>query len=342
MSSKNTKTFLVVYFTEVKLHDVIPSKWIRGEGKECKCPKNVKLLGKLQSKSDLVADENWKTWDTEVKYQSNTFLRAHKYSKCLQCTSYVETSESTGEENSNETRKRKRRPNPKYYQSPSGQEIPPKKSKTRRIQVYGSSSDEEQVVVPPVPRNLTPVYTNTSVTPDLKEDSDIFESSFEIHGECSKETFPAPTLLSTGGEDLKSKLRRFQEVVLSEQHSIKSDIEIIRSAVVRNNLSSKPKCPFRKPISSVPELQVAEEVLEEEKVSFKFWCISIGGTNAEDHVRRILKKLDLHEFSFEFNFTGKYGKKSFKKLSVCNIIIEVVIDSHKPTEHRIEEVIANW
>ncbi|CAG7721243.1 unnamed protein product [Allacma fusca] len=295
MSSKNTKTFLVVYFTEVKLHDVIPSKWIRGEGKECKCPKNVKLLGKLQSKSDLVADENWKTWDTEVKYQSNTFLRAHKYSKCLQCTSYVETSESTGEENSNETRKRKRRPNPK-----------------------------------------------AGVTPDLKEDSDIFESSFEIHGECSKETFPAPTLLSTGGEDLKSKLRRFQEVVLSEQHSIKSDIEIIRSAVVRNNLSSKPKCPFRKPISSVPELQVAEEVLEEEKVSFKFWCISIGGTNAEDHVRRILKKLDLHEFSFEFNFTGKYGKKSFKKLSVCNIIIEVVIDSHKPTEHRIEEVIANW
>ncbi|CAG7685424.1 unnamed protein product, partial [Allacma fusca] len=232
----------------------------------------------------------------------HTFLRAHKYSKCLQFTSNVETSVSTGEENSNETRKRKRRPNPKYSWSPSGQEIPPKNLKHG---VYKFTAHHQ----------MKRRYTSNVAGK---------RSLIQLYYQLAART-------SNPGKE---------EMVLSEPHSIKS--EIIRSADVQNNMSSKPKCPFRKPISSVQELQVAEEVLEEEKESFKFWCISIGGTNAEDHVRRILKQLLLQEFSFEINFTCKYGKKSFKKVRVCNIIIEAVIDSHKTTEQRIEEVIANW
>ncbi|CAG7820013.1 unnamed protein product [Allacma fusca] len=140
--------------------------------------RNVKLLGKLPAKPDLIADENWQTWDIEVKYQS--------------------TEKAT---------------QPKILSVTIRPRNPTQKSKSWRFQVYGSSSDEEEVVVPPKPRNLTPVYTNTDVTPDLEEDSDIFESSFEIHGECSGETFPSPTVLSAGGEDLKSELRMTQAVI---------------------------------------------------------------------------------------------------------------------------------
>ncbi|CAG7692203.1 unnamed protein product [Allacma fusca] len=103
---------------------------------------------------------------------------------------------------------------------------------------------------------------------------------------------------------------RFQEVLLNE---LQTDVEIVRSFVVRSSGVSRVHCPFRVSWNCDEDVKLAEEILTNVQEAFRTWCRSIGGRSAEENLRGILSKLFGHEFSDTQNFTGKGGDKAFPK-----------------------------
>ncbi|CAG7731362.1 unnamed protein product, partial [Allacma fusca] len=72
------------------------------------------------------------------------------------------------------------------------------------------------------------------------------------------------------------------------------------------------------------------------------WIKSIGGSTLDSNVRRVLSRIFGHEYSLEFNFTGKGGKKSFKKLAICSAVTRAIVEKRGATEDIVERMCANW
>ncbi|CAG7831871.1 unnamed protein product [Allacma fusca] len=338
----STKTlFSVVTFTEENSIEVIPTKWIYSNWKKCKCPADLKTFSKLRSKPESERQKSWVPYAIEVKCQTDEYMSAQNQAQHLQFTSNIESSDS-GTEGLQARKKRKTKPTQKYQNSNNSFKS---SKKPAPIQDDGSSEDDEEAlhIAMETPTNLAPLYKQPSqlnhVISDPEETSRSSSENYSQNSIASASTgTPSPFLVT----DLQAELRRFQEVVLTELHTIKSDVEIVRSAVVRNNSRQNPECPFHRPLSNNADLQAAEESLKDSKDIFKNWCVSLGGTSAESHTRRILGKLFKHEYSLEFNFTGKRGKQSFSKLVMCEVVTSAVLESHRTTECAVEEVISKW
>ncbi|CAG7667465.1 unnamed protein product, partial [Allacma fusca] len=289
----------------------------------------------------------------------------------LQFTSTVESSDSSTEENLGRM-KRKLKPNARlqdFITETKGrkklQTLPYVKPKPSKVQEKDSSSSDESDlnIVFPQANSLKPIFhEQNSSTNGLESDSESVASVYCVP-KSDKNNFRAatadrqhllkeifPDRSSTGELDaepkvlsnIRGELRRFQEVVIKELKEIKTDLEIVRSSVVRQNQSRKPTCPFRIPFSNDCDVTASEEVLYSDKESFKNWCVSFGGISAHDHVRRILVRLFTHEYSLRFNFTGKGNKKAYKNLAIYPVVNSAVLESHRVTELVLEQVAGNF
>ncbi|CAG7819805.1 unnamed protein product [Allacma fusca] len=308
------KLFSVVHFIKENTVEVIPTKWISENFTKCKSP-DFQTLSKIQFKPNAEVKDKWKSFKITVKSQSDIFSKAKSQAHTLQFTSNVESS-SSADEATIVTKKRKIRPKKNFQEE---QQDYPRKTKRPAINIDSSSDDQESLNHVSSLKNLSPLYQSSESEVDDRQQQ--------------------------GSPDAPSEIaipHRFQEVLLNELHTLKTDVEIVRSFVVRSSGVSRVHCPFRVLWNCDEDVKVAEEILTNEQEAFRTCCRSIGGRSAEDHLRRILSKLFGHEFSHTYNFTGKGGKKAYRKLIASEVVAQAVLESHNTTRYVIDDIAGKW
>ncbi|CAG7717979.1 unnamed protein product [Allacma fusca] len=125
----------------------------------------------------------------------------------------------------------------------------------------------------------------------------------------SEEIVDGPQLIAKI-DSMQAEFRRFKEVVISELKDIQSDLEVVRSAVVKQNQCRKPTCPYKIPISNDVDLDAAEVLLATEQGSFKN-CLTLL-ENAE------------------------------RKRIAREVVNNALVESHKVTENIVDEISANF
>ncbi|CAG7731179.1 unnamed protein product, partial [Allacma fusca] len=202
----------------------------------------------------------------------------------------------------------------------------PRKTKRPAINIDSSSDDQESLNHVPSLKNLSPLYQSSESEVDDRQQQGSPEAPSEIAIPHSSSSISSNLnncvrlQIHNWSCDLQKELQRFQEVLLKELHTLKTDVEIVRSFVVRSSGVSRVHCPFRVSWNCDEDVKVAEEILINEQEAFRTWCRSIRGRSADDHLRRILSKLFGHEFSHTYNFTGKGGKKAYRKLIASEVV----------------------
>ncbi|CAG7725249.1 unnamed protein product, partial [Allacma fusca] len=249
-------------------------------------------LSKLRTDPTSEPDkESWENLVVEFKCTADTYQTVSQQATHLQFTSTIESSCSSVDQNYYENRYRDRKPTSKlegFVTSSKSQSATSKLKKTICDAVGTSSENPDWSLTDTVGNEDTTKISLHCVETGTEERDGASPTSF---GKVlSEEIVNGPQFISKI-DSMQAEFRHFQEIVATELKDIKSDLEVVRSAVVKPNQCRKPTYPFKIPISNDVDLDAAEDIIATEQVSFKSWCVSIGGSSASHHMRRLLTSI---------------------------------------------------
>ncbi|CAG7725686.1 unnamed protein product [Allacma fusca] len=130
------------------------------------------------------------------------------------------------------------------------------------------------------------------------------------------------------------EFKRFQRVLLNEIQDLKTEVAILKCAVIKQSTVDAIACPVSLPIKSEADLADVELLLQDVASSAKFfnWCETVGGREYKHHSRRLLSRIFAQSLALNINLTGISKKNApkiaFKGMNIYKVVIRKYANSN--------------
>ncbi|CAH0548585.1 unnamed protein product [Brassicogethes aeneus] len=362
--------FKVIEFETGEL-EVVPTSWVKGDQVYwCK-------TARAYAKKNFDPKPSWKIYKCKTRYKNNTFATYEEASKKCNVLLYKTDSSETS---SDDCRKKKNTQDSdyEYYKdidididdlpslsplSAADKTLTPEKlvekekSAADKILTSGKPVEKEKIQSIANAQPTNNVQTAVDVESTGFDNSDIINMAnitFEPLCKCEE----VKTLISSELNKFRSELKILNDAVnqntkLIERFIIQSkrEWETVKMCLQHINLE-KPHLTVNPeseqllqeliPVSSLDDLKILEEVLEEEdKKSYLIYKLKrIGGKDAKTTLSNIIKYCFTIEAQKKCNWIGANNKFSIKKTHLVSAIVQVLLETQNNiTQSEIEQQI---
>ncbi|XP_038063128.1 clumping factor A-like [Patiria miniata] len=174
-------------------------------------------------------------------------------------------------------------------------------------------------------------------------------SSAKSSGSGAKSTCSSAKSSGSGAKSTCSSAKssgRFQKRVLHQLVEMKEMMsQLLYQSQGSTSIGGSQESILKEPLNTRDEFMALEEKLldAQHRASLVAYCRRIGGTDARDMVRNVVKRMMTPTLQKEFNMKGLNKQKlAFGRTALCAVIEESVVASHHTTVSAVKERIAKY
>lgn len=320
--------YAVVEFTDTNEVELVPVSWITSDKKECFWP-NFRSTSKQKMavrQGMLPNSTEFKKFVVKIMYQTKDYEKARKKLKEAECKSDLQT-EAEEEE---VTKKRTKRPNPKYDDS--------------------ESSDSDSEIRPQSPKKKKKTLPTLPTLPALPP-LPIPPSPAKANGQNSN----SQDLISSGNFKARTSefelkvLKGIEQMRLQMQHNT-TMLQLLLKKVdlpAFQDEDEDQSCLPNMPITSLEQFNEVNEAIKNDDIRNRMIrkLGTIGGDNIKQSVRRVMASILNNDVAKKMNWLGRGGKKAFS-ISLLKDVLLLTVRKNRccrdATDKDIEDAAKDW